>query len=155
MLKTLIVATTSFSFFLNLSSLAASDKNVGDMTFKPLGDGSGTIGLPGDNILPSRFIRAVAATQTARPTATGDETIYEHFRILDNFNLPSGGAAGAGETKSGGMRSATLGTSGYDTINLVMYYHTQSNRRGRRADLKRIDFKKSGGLVHLPLDKEN
>ena len=42
------------------------------------------IGLPGDNTPPSRFIRAVAATQTARPTATGDETknrvLYYHIQ---------------------------------------------------------------------------
>ena len=87
------------------------------------------IGLPGDNTPPSRFIRAVAATQTARPTATGDETIYELFRILDNFNIPLGAAEGSGEAKTAGMRSSTIWTTGYDTKNRVLYYHTQINRR--------------------------
>jgi choloylglycine hydrolase len=44
------------------------------MDFAPLGGGSGMIGLPGDNTPPSRFVRAVAATQTARPTSTASET---------------------------------------------------------------------------------
>ncbi len=71
------------------------------------------IGLPGDNTPPSRFIRAVAATQTACPTTTGD-----------------------------------------DTKNRVLYYHTQNNRRVRMVDLKKIDFSKTGELVRLPLDKQ-
>lgn len=140
--------------YLNLSSIAVSDKNMANINFRPLGGGSGMIGLPGDNTPPSRFIRAVAFTQTARPTATGGETMYELFRILDNFNIPLGGAEGAGENVSTGMRSATIWTSGYDTKNLVMYYHTQNNRRVRMVDFKRIDFGKSDFLVRVPLDKQ-
>ena len=37
------------------------------------------IGLPGDFTPPSRFIRAIAFSKTARPIATGDETIYADF----------------------------------------------------------------------------
>jgi len=140
--------------YLNLSSIAVSDKNMANINFRPLGGGSGMIGLPGDNTPPSRFIRAVAFTQTARPTATVDETMYELFRILDNFNIPLGGAEGAGENVSTDMRSATIWTSGYDTKNLVMYYHTQNNRRVRMVDFKRIDFGKSDFLVRVPLDKQ-
>ncbi len=145
---------TNLRNYVNLSSVAIPDKKIGDINFKPLGGGSGMIGLPGDNTPPSRFIRAVAATQTARPTATGDETVYELFRILDNFNLPVGAAEGSGEAKTGGMRSSTIWTTGYDTKNLVMYYHTQHNRRVRMVDLKKIDFTKSGEMMRLPLDKQ-
>ena len=145
---------TNLRNYVNLSPVAIPDKKIGDLDFKPLGGGSGMIGLPGDNTPPSRFIRAVAATQTARPTATGDETIYELFRILDNFNIPLGAAEGSGEAKTAGMRSSTIWTTGYDTKNRVLYYHTQNNRRVRMVDLKKIDFAKTGELVRLPLDKQ-
>ncbi len=144
---------TNLRNYVNLSPVAIPDKKIGDIDFKPLGGGSGMIGLPGDNTPPSRFVRAVAATQTARPTATGDETIYELFRILDNFNLPLGAAEGSGEAKTAGMRSSTIWTTGYDTKNLRMYYHTQNNRRVRMLDLAKIDFSKPG-LVRMPLDKQ-
>jgi len=62
------------------------------------------IGLPGDFTPPSRFVRAVAFSKTARPTATGDETIYEIFRILDNFNVPLGASEGTGDDKTQGMQ---------------------------------------------------
>jgi choloylglycine hydrolase len=52
------------------------------------------------------------------------------------------------------MRNSTIWTTGYDTKNRVMYYHTQNNRRVRMVDLKRIDFTKPGGLVLVPMDKQ-
>ncbi len=143
---------TNLRNYINLSPVALPGKSIADLNFKPLGGGSGMIGLPGDFTPPSRFIRAVAFTQTARPTKTGDETIYELFRILDNFNVPLGASEGIEEEKTSGMRSSTLWTSGYDTKNLVMYYHTQNNRRVRRLDLKKVDFAAASGLVRTPLD---
>lgn len=145
---------TNLRNYVNLSPVAIPDKKIGDLDFKPLGGGSGMIGLPGDNTPPSRFIRAVAATQSARPTATGNETTYELFRILDNFNLPLGAAEGSGEARTAGMRSSTIWTTGYDTRNLVLYYHTQHNRRVRMLDLKKIDFSRLAETIKLPLDKQ-
>jgi choloylglycine hydrolase len=145
---------TNLRNYINLSPVAIPGKAIGDLDFKPLGGGSGMIGLPGDFTPPSRFVRAVAFSKAARPTKTGDETIYELFRILDNFNVPLGASEGTEEEKTSGMRSSTLWTSGYDTKNLVMYYHTQNNRRVRRVDLKKIDFAASAELVREPMDKE-
>ena len=140
--------------FVNLSPVAIPDKKIGDLDFKPLGGGSGMIGLPGDFTPPSRFVRAVAFSKTARSTLTGDDTVYELFRILDNFNVPLGAAEGSGDAKTQGMRSATIWTTGYDTKNLIMYYHTQHNRRVRKVEFGKIDFAKGTELVHMPLDRQ-
>jgi choloylglycine hydrolase len=145
---------TNLRNYINLSPVALPGKQIGDLNFKPLGGGSGMIGLPGDFTPPSRFVRAVAFTKTARPTKTGDETIYELFRILDNFNVPLGASEGTEEEKTSGMRSSTLWTSGYDTKNLIMYYTTQNNRRVRRLDLKKLDFAAGTELLRQPMDKE-
>ncbi len=108
---------TNLRNYVNVSPVAIPDKKIGELDFKPVGGGSGMIGLPGDNTPPSRFMRAVAFTKTARKTATSEETLYELFRILDNFNLPLGAAEGAGDAKASGMRSSTIWTTGYDTKN--------------------------------------
>jgi choloylglycine hydrolase len=144
---------TNLRNYINLSPVALPGKNIGDLNFKPLGGGSGMIGLPGDFTPPSRFVRATAFSKTARPTATGDETIYEIFRILDNFNVPLGASEGTGDDKTQGMRSSTIWTSASDTRNHVFYYHTQHNRRVRMVDLKMIDFGSFGDIKRLPLDK--
>lgn len=144
---------TNLRNYLNLSPVALPMKKIENLDLAPLGGGSGMIGLPGDFTPPSRFVRAVAASQTARPTDTGLETMYEAFRILDNFNLPLGAAEGEGDATTEGMRSSTIWTTAYDTNNLVMHYHTMHNRRVRQVDLKTIDFAKLKELVHIPLDR--
>ena len=143
---------TNLRNYLNLSMVALPSKSIEQMDFAPLGGGSGMIGLPGDNTPPSRFIRAVAFSQTARPTPTGEETVYETFRVLDNFNLPLGFAEGEGEIKTKGMRSSTIWTTVYDTKNKALYYHTQHNRRVRRLDLDKIDFGTLSKPILIPLD---
>ena len=147
---------TNLRNYINLSAVALPDKKIEDLDFKPLGGGSGMIGLPGDYTPPSRFVRAVAFTQTARKTPDGPETVYEALRILDNFNVPLGSAEGSGEEKKKDlMRSSTIWTSVADTRNLVYYYHTQHNRKLRMVDLKRIDFSPSAsGFQRFPLDKK-
>jgi len=145
---------TNLRNYVNLSPVALPAKKIEDMNFAPLGGGSGMIGLPGDFTPPSRFVRAVAFSQSSRPTETGAETMYEAFRILDNFNVPLGAAEGEGVEKTKGMRSATLWTTAYDTKNLVMQYHTMHNRRVRQVDLKKIQFGGSKVLLRLPLDKK-
>ncbi|WP_083671416.1 linear amide C-N hydrolase [Singulisphaera sp. GP187] len=153
-MKTVQLGAVVLRNYINLSPVALPDKRIADLDFKPLGGGSGMIGLPGDYTPPSRFVRAVAFSKTARSTSSGEEAMYEVFRILDNFNVPLGAAEGSGEVKTSGMRSATQWTTCSDTKNRVIYYHTQHNRRVRRIELDHIDFAKPTELVHLPLDRE-
>jgi choloylglycine hydrolase len=147
--------TTNLRNYVNLSPVAIPTKKLEDLDFAPLGGGSGMIGLPGDFTPPSRFIRAVAFSKSARPVATGTEAMYEIFRILDNFNVPLGAAEGEdSKTQLDGLRSATLWTTAYDSKNLMMQYHTQHNRRIRQVDLKKIDFAQGDTLQRLPLDQD-
>jgi choloylglycine hydrolase len=139
--------------YLNLSAVALPSKKIEEMNFAPLGGGSGMIGLPGDFTPPSRFVRAVAFSKTARPTPTGDETVYELFRILDNFNVPLGAAEGEGEAATKCMRSSTIWTTAWNTRNRALYYHTQNNRRVRKVDFGKIDFSSGREKVRFPLDK--
>ena len=148
---------TNLRNHVNLSPVAIPAIKLEDIDFHPLGAGSGMIGLPGDNTPPSRFVRAVAWTQTARPTETSTETIYELLRILDNFNLPLGSAEGSGQANKmlEGMRSSTIWTSAWDLNEGILYYHTQHNRRVRKLHMTEIDFSRNPDtIVHLPLDKQ-
>jgi choloylglycine hydrolase len=148
---------TNLRNYLYLSAVALPTKRIDELDFSPIGAGSGFLGLPGDFTPPSRFVRAVAYTQTARPTADGDETVYEVFRIMDNFNLPLGSAEGpeADPALLKGMRSSTIWTTAADTRNLKFYYHTQHNRKVRMVDLKKIDFSSGGKEIrHVVLDRQ-
>ncbi|MGK7913546.1 MAG: linear amide C-N hydrolase [Synechococcus sp.] len=146
---------TNLRNYINLSPVALPAQNINELEFAPLGGGTGMIGLPGDFTPPSRFVRAVAFSATARTTDTGEETMYELFRILDNFNVPLGATEGSDiEGDIVGLRSATLWTTAIDTNNLKFYYHTMHNRRVRMVDLNTIDFETLEEMIFLPLDRE-
>jgi choloylglycine hydrolase len=108
-------------------------------TLKPIGGGSGLIGLPGDFTPPSRFVRAAAFTASCRPLETSVDAVFESFRILDNFNIPLG-AQVPKEHLPTDIVSATQVTSSSDLKNKVYYYHTMWNRQIRKIDLNAIDF---------------
>lgn len=147
---------TNLRNYVNLSEKPYPPKKIGKLEIEPSGAGSGLLGMPGDITPPSRFIRAVAQTMLARKTPDGPETIYEIFRIMDNFNHPLSIGEGVVTEQQlrDGMRSSTIWTSAIDTGSLVYYYHTQHNRKVRMIDLKRIDFSPSkSGIKHIPLDR--
>ncbi|MBN2363727.1 choloylglycine hydrolase family protein [candidate division WOR-3 bacterium] len=147
---------TNLRNYVNLSPVALPDKSIEGIDFAPLGGGSGMIGLPGDNTPPSRFVRAVAWSQTSRSTDNSAETVYELFRILDNFNIPLGASEGSdGSLGKEGMRSSTIWTTAWDLSERVLYYHTQHNRRVRVLYLNELDFSELGNdIIHLPLDQD-
>lgn len=147
---------TNMRNYINLSAVAWPEKKLDGETLKPLGAGSGMIGLPGDFTPPSRFVRAVAFSQTARKTTGGYDTVREVFRVLDNFNVPVGAAEGSQHKAQSDdfLYSATQWTTAADVKNLKFYYHTQYSRRVREIDLKRIDFSKMGtDIISHPLDE--
>lgn len=148
---------TNVRNYINLSATELPAKKLSNQDFGPLGGGSGLLGLPGDFTPPSRFIRCVAFTQTARPTKGGLDTITEVVRILDNFNVPLGFAEGSSlkDKSREGLRSATLWTTAWDLKKRVLYYHTQHNRRLRRVRVGDMDWNALKGPIRfLPLDRK-
>ena len=138
--------------YLGLTLSPKADVTLDGMKLAPLGGGSGFLGMPGDFTPPSRFIRAACFESTARKTPNGEETLYEAFRILDNFNVPLGSSEGPAGIIPG-LRSATCWTIAYDMARKSFYYHTQNDRRVQKVDLAGIDFGKLDKAVVLPLDQ--
>ncbi|MFY2556919.1 linear amide C-N hydrolase [Corallococcus terminator] len=147
---------TNLRNYVNLSPVSLPEGELEGINFAPLGVGSGMIGLPGDYTPPSRFVRAVAFSQTARATRDAEETVYELLRILDGFNLPLApgeGYQGTGERTAHDLRSSTQWTTASDTRNLIFYFHTQDNRRVRKISLKDVDFNAlDKKILYVPLD---
>lgn len=137
---------TNLNNYVNLSAIGLPEVEASGVTFAPLGAGSGMIGLPGDFTPPSRFVRAVAFSQTARKTTGGYDTVREAFRILDNFNIPADAAEGAQDDVQSEdlLYSATQVTTASDSKNLVYYYHTMYDRTVHKVDMKKIDFDAMG-----------
>lgn len=109
--------------------------------FKPLGQGSGMLGLPGDFTPPARFVRAAVFSATAIPETNADRGIKQVFHILNNFDIPVGIAR---EVHKGKIYSDfSMFTCARDAKNARYFYKTYEDQTIRMVDLKSVDFKDS------------
>lgn len=132
---------TNLRNYLGLSVEPEKPIEGSSINLSPFGSGSGLRGLPGDFTPPSRFVRAVAFTATARPLETAEDAVFESFRILDNFNIPVGVTAPRDKIAPD-IRSGTQVTTACDLKNRAFYFHSMDNRQVRKIDLTKIDFDK-------------
>lgn len=142
---------TNLNNYVNLVPGSSPDNCLTpSVTLKPLGHGSGMLGLPGDFTPPSRFVRAAFFQTTSPVWNTGFEAVLQAFHILNNFDIPIGSQFDK-ENIPSGLPSATQFTSATDQTALKFYYRTAWNSNIRCIELLNIDFSKVKYQSH-PLD---
>lgn len=141
---------TNLNNYLNLTPGTAPEHTFGPLRIPPFGGGSGLLGLPGDVTSPSRFVRATFYQITAPLQATTQETVFQAFHLLNNFDIPVGIQFSKGEAPAD-VPSATQFTVACDMHGQQLYYRTMYNCNIRCIDLKSIDFERTNYQYH-PLD---
>ena len=76
--------------YVELNNIAHKTLHLGGDVFKPLGQGSGLLGTPGDLTPPSRLVRAATLTHFADPVKTSDEAVNLAIHILNTVDIPHG-----------------------------------------------------------------
>ncbi|CAN5192335.1 choloylglycine hydrolase family protein [soil metagenome] len=132
---------TNLRNYLNFSVNNAPSVSLGPLTLKPFGQGSGMLGMPGDFTPPSRFVRAVAFTQSAFPAKTNDEVVLQAFHILNNFDIPRGSAREQGTDSHGNqMADYTQWTSAKDLKAKRFYFRTFRDSQIRMVELGKFNL---------------
>src|SRR5579885_1242450 len=156
------VLTNSPSFDWHLTNLrnyiGLTARNVpalelgGNLSLPQFGQGSGMIGLPGDATPPSRFVRAVAYSQTALPASTAAEAVLQVFHIMNNFDIPLGSV----RDKSGKAMHAdyTVWTSVADLQNDRWYFRTYDDQAIRLVDLHKALAAAGNKVRFIPMSSE-
>jgi choloylglycine hydrolase len=129
---------TNLRNYVNLTVTNVPPIDVAGIKVPGFGQGSGMLGLPGDFTPPSRFIRAVAFSQSAFPVATAKEGVLQAFHILNQFDIPKGSARAVENGRE--VADYTLWTAASDLKNLRYYFRTFDNSRIRMVDLKQMDL---------------
>ena len=142
---------TNLNNYINLQPGTAAEHSFGPITMKNFGHGSGMLGLPGDFTPPSRFVRAAFFQTTAPQQPTAQESVFQAFHILNNFDIPGGTEEAAGKALVN-LPSATQFTVACDTHNRMLYYRTMYNSNIRCINIGTIDFNKVAYHAQ-PLDK--
>lgn len=129
---------TNLSNYINLTDQNVPPRDVAGVKVHSLGQGSGLLGLPGDFTPPSRFVRAVAFSQSIFPVATAQEGVLQAFHLLNPFDIPKGSARSLEDGRT--MADYTQWTSASDLTNHRYYFRTYENSRIRMIDLGRVNL---------------
>ena len=108
--------------------------SIGDLSLPAFGQGSGMVGLPGDFSSPSRFVRAVAFANSALPSSTSDDAVFQAFHILNAFDIPKGAIRDTGP--EGVHTDYTVWSSAADTANRMYYYKTYITQAVEKVDVR-------------------
>lgn len=124
--------------YVNLSANNIGELELDGLDALPIGQGSGMLGLPGDATPPSRFVRAVAFTQSAVKAENAEEATKNAFHIINNFDIPKGFAR---ETKDGQtFYDYTSWLTIADLAQKIYYYRGYDNFKFYGVDLTKLDF---------------
>ena len=132
---------TNLRNYVNFSMSNVPPVKLGPVTLQPFGQGSGMLGIPGDFTPPSRFVRAVAFSQSVLPSKTGDDAVLEAFHVLNNFDIPKGAAREHEKDEHGNIvADYTLWTSANDLKAKRFYFRTYDNSQIRTVDLMKMNL---------------
>jgi choloylglycine hydrolase len=126
---------TNLNNYLLYSFTNVAPMTLGSVKLQPFGDGSGMFGLPGDTTPPSRFVRAVAYSQSVLPSTRGSDAVLEAFHILNNFDIPIGSVRSAPDAKGDIKFDHTLWTCAKDLETKNYYFRTYENSQIRMVEL--------------------
>lgn len=127
---------TNLENYIILTNQNSGSRNIGSLTLAPLGQGSGMLGLPGDFTSPSRFIRAVAYSQSVVQPDDEQHARDTIVHILDLFSIPIGVIKEQDESDV--LYDYTQWTSVCDLTNKRYYFHTYANRQLYSVDLRAV-----------------
>lgn len=129
---------TNLRNYINLTPWNVKPVTFRGLTFAPFGQGSGMVGLPGDFTPPSRFVRAAIFSSTALPSENAEDSVWQAFHILNQFDIPIGLA----RVKEGGITytDSTLFTCVRDPNTLKYYFKSYANQSVKVIDLNKFDL---------------
>ncbi len=125
----------NLSNYVNLSAINVPKIDLTGKQIKSFGQGSGLVGIPGDYTPPSRFVRAVAFSQSAIELPTAKETMPQVFHIMNAFDIPLGSI----QEKVGDKihYDFTQWTSVMDLKNLTYSVKTYQDQSIRKIDVRK------------------
>jgi choloylglycine hydrolase len=127
--------------YVNFSMTNVAPVKLGSVTLQPFGQGSGMLGMPGDFTPPSRFVRAVAFSQSVFKPKSGDDAIVEAFHVLNQFDIPKGAAREHEKDEHGNvLADYTIWTSAIDLKAKRFYFRTYESSQIRMVDLMKMNL---------------
>lgn len=140
---------TNLRNYLNLSPYNSASITKNGMTYNSVGQGSGSVGLPGDASPPSRFVKMSFMLKYINQPENADALLNMAEHIINNVDLPSGyvRAQDNGQT----VTDITQWVVFKDITHKMFYYRTYADLSLRAIAFDKLDFSEKGPLLKMPL----
>lgn len=136
--------------YLNISNTGVNFKKIGDGDINQIGQGGGSIGLPGDYTPPSRFVKTTFLNYyaTKPQTATAATQLVGH--ILNNVDIPLGivNSTANGKTYSDYTQWVAIKDLSHNKLDFADYQHRLNFVS---IDLDRVFAEKKSMII--PIEK--
>jgi len=140
---------TNLRNFVNLSPETTKPLSSKVMSFDAFGQGSGSVGLPGDASPPSRFVKISFMLNYSyqAPNDKGVINLAQH--IINNVDLPAGYVRSTDNGQT--ITDITQWTVFKDITHKMFYYHTYDDMTLRVVALDKLDFSEKALRLKMSL----
>lgn len=135
--------------YLNLRAMDAGAVDLNGTVLSASGKGGGLLGIPGDWMPPSRFVRIVAYKEFAKKPQDAKESVNLAFHLLNTVDIPFG--AIASETKEGISFDYTQWIVVKDLKNKVIYFRTYEDITVQSIPLDVFNMQTANEVVSYPM----
>lgn len=132
---------TNLRNYLRMSPHMAEPVEPFGVALRPMGHGSGMIGLPGDITPAGRFVKISVLLYFADRPADAQSALNLARHIMHNVAIPRGIAVDLDPDGNVVASEWTQWTTYRDLANRVFYFSTYDNHTLRKIDLRRLDFR--------------
>ncbi len=116
------------------------------------GQGSGMLGLPGDQNPPARFVKTAMYLKYSLPVNTAGEAVILAEHILNSVDIPIG-VSRARESDGKNEYDDTQWIVIKDLKNKIFYFRTYNNQRLYSISFKKLDFSPKATILKMPLEQ--
>lgn len=126
---------TNLSNYLNCNPIDLKSKDILGFNAKPLGHGTGGLGLPGDSSTTSRFVKAVFAKSSSKCEINENSNVSQFFHILDSVAVTRGFAVDIN-----GIADYTTYSVCANQNKGIYYYKTYENNQISAINMNNVDL---------------
>jgi choloylglycine hydrolase len=137
--------------YLNLKAISANPVNLNGTVLSPPGQGSGLLGIPGDWMPPSRFVRVTAFKEFATKPEDAASAVSLAFHLLNTVDIPFG-ANGTHDQNTVAF-DYTQWVVVKDLKNLQFYLRTYDDLNIRSIDFTKMDLETGTAVKSIPIEK--
>jgi len=138
---------TNLRNYVNLNPKSAQSIDLHGVRINTTGEGSGSLGMPGDFTPPHRFVRLALFTSWINRPQNASEGVNAAVHLLNTVDIPKGVNKGDGVLPSDYTEWAVI----KDLTNKVLYFRTYDNPTLRCVDIKKFDLKPGAGVKSIPI----